>query len=153
MVKPLEVGVRLTNQKVQFTALTGVNPAITIDYVPPLGDGQGCTPLEVLLVSLASCSGSTIVTLLRKMRKNVAGFGVKATGIRREVHPTSFQKITLEFTLMSADAAEADLQKAIALSEETYCPVWAMLKNAVEIVTAYRTQPSRESPCRRQPVA
>jgi uncharacterized OsmC-like protein len=29
-------------------------------------------------------------------------------------------------------------QKAIQLSEETYCPVWAMVKNNVEIETDYK---------------
>ncbi len=30
-----------------------------------------------------------------------------------------------------------DVQKAMDLSEKTYCPVWAMLKNNVEILPAY----------------
>ena len=59
-------------------------------------------------------------------------------GIRRDVHPTSLKKIFLEFILNSKDANEKDMQKAIKLSEETYCPVWAMLKGNVEIVTQYR---------------
>jgi putative redox protein len=30
------------------------------------------------------------------------------------------------------------MQRAIRLSEETFCPVWAMLKNNVEIITEHR---------------
>lgn len=138
MSEPLSVSVELTNQKVQFTGTAGANAPITIDYVPPLGDGQGYMPLELLLVSLASCSGATVVALLRKMRKTVAGLSVKASGIRRDHHPTAFQTILLEFFLTSPDTAEADIQKAVQLSEETYCPVWAMLKNNVEIGWEYR---------------
>ncbi|AFM40971.1 putative redox protein, regulator of disulfide bond formation [Desulfosporosinus acidiphilus SJ4] len=88
----LEVSVDLTNQKVQFAGITRSNPAITIDSKPPLGDGQGYTPLELLLISLASCSGTTIVTLLRKMRKNNFGLKVKAKGIRRDQNPSSLSK-------------------------------------------------------------
>jgi putative redox protein len=138
MAEQLEVTVNLTNQKVQFTGVLRSNPAITCDYNPPLGDGQGYTGLELLLMSLAACSGTTIVALLRKMAKNISGFQVNAKGIRRDVHPTSFQKIFLEFILNSKDTGDSDLQKSIQLAEETYCPVWAMLKNNVEIISEYR---------------
>ncbi len=134
MAEQLEVAVHLTNQKVQFTGVSRSNPAVTFDYDPPLGDGQGYTGLEMLLMSLAACSGTTIVSLLRKMGKSISGFKVNAKGIRRDQHPTSLQKIFLEFVLNSEDTGESDIQKAIQLSEETYCPVWAMLKNNVEII-------------------
>lgn len=134
----LEVTVDLANEKIQFTGTARSNPALTIDYVPPLGDGQGYMPLELLLISLASCSGATIAALLRKMRKNISGFKVNASGARRETHPTSFEKIFLEFILNSNDVSDSDMQKAIELSEKTYCPVWAMLKNNVEILSDYK---------------
>ncbi|MEW6265717.1 MAG: OsmC family protein [Thermodesulfobacteriota bacterium] len=138
MADQLEVKVDLTNQKVQFTGVAGSNPALMIDYIPPLGDGQGYMPLELLLLSLAACSGSTVATLLRRMKKNIAGLQVQARGLRRDSHPTSFQKIFLEFILHSPDINDSDVQKAIQLSEETFCPVWAMLKNNVEIVPEYK---------------
>lgn len=133
----LEVKVNLINDKVQFSGEAGSNQPVTIDYVPPLGDGQGYTPLELQLMSLAACSGSTVVTLLRRMRKTITGLQVKATGVRRDQHPLSFQTITLEFLLHSPDAEDADVQKAIQMSEEIYCPVWAMLKGNVEVVAKY----------------
>lgn len=138
MTDQLEVSVTLASEKVQFTGVAQSNPAITIDYVPPLGDGQGYMPLELLLISLAACSGSTVATLLRRVGKSVAGLEVKASGVRRQLHPTSFERILLEFRLTSADATGADLKKAIQISEETVCPVWAMLKNNVEIGWEYR---------------
>jgi putative redox protein len=138
MAEQVEVAVNLTNQKVQFTGTARSNPPVTFDYHPPLGDGEGYTGLEMLLMSLAACSGTSIVALLRKMRKDVAAFKVAANGSRRETHPTSFDKIALEFALESSDATEEDLRKAIQLSEQSYCPVWAMLKNSAEIVSEYR---------------
>lgn len=79
MAEQLEITANLTNQKVQFigTAASKSNPAITCDYPPPLGDGQGYTGLELLLMSLAVCSGTTIVYLPRKMGKNIPGFKVR----------------------------------------------------------------------------
>ena len=139
MGNQLEVSVDLTNQnqKVQFTGVARSNPAIIIDSKSPQGDGQDYSPLELLLLSLASCSGSTVVTLLRKMRKNISGVKVKAKGIRREQSPTSFQKIILEFVISSEEIESAEVEKVIKLTEETYCPVWAMLKNNVKVISEF----------------
>ena len=137
----LEISLSLINEKVQFSALSKNHPAITIDYKAPIGDGQGLMPLELLLMSLASCSGSTILTLLRKMKKSVASFEVRAQGVRRGQHPTAFEKIFLHFALNSSDANDKDMADAIRLSEESYCPVWAMLRNNVEVIPEYHITP------------
>lgn len=138
MANQLEVNVKLTNEKVQFIGNSRSNLAVTCDYFPPIGDGEGYTGLELLLLSLAACSSSTIVMLLRKIRKTVTGFAVHATGIRQEQPPTAFEKILLEFTLHSPDARETDMEKALELAEKTVCPVWAMLKNNVEVIPTFQ---------------
>jgi putative redox protein len=138
MGEQLEITVNSTDERVRCNGVAGSNPAVTFDYREPVGGGQGYTPLEMLLMSLAVCSVTSIVYLLGKMRKTIAGFKVNAKGLRRDIHPTSLEKIHLEFVLSSCDASDADVQKAIRLSEETYCPVWAMLKNNVEITTGYK---------------
>ena len=138
MLPQLEVTVRSTNERLGYVGgLRSLHP-IDIDYVPPLGDGRGYTPLEMLLMSLAACSGGTIGLLLRKMGKTVSDIAVKAQGNRREQHPTSFRDIRLEFTVTSGDVRDADMQKVIKLAEESVCPVWAMVKGNAEITTAYR---------------
>jgi len=137
MPEPLEVTVHSTDQKLGYIGQLRSLAPIAIDYVPPMGSGQGYLPLELLLMSLAACSGGTIGLLLRKMGKNVSDIKVTAHGTRREQHPTSFQKITLKFHLSAEDTSNADMQKAIRLAEESVCPVWAMLKNTVEIVTEF----------------
>lgn len=132
-----EVSVRLTNERVQFIGVSPSNPdrPVTFDYQPPIGDGQGYNGLELLLMSLAGCSGTAIVYVLRKMRKTITGLQVHAKGLRRSQPPIKFEKITLEFVVTSPDATEADLQKAAQLAEESGCPVWQMIKNNVEVVS------------------
>ncbi len=138
MADQMEAVVTLANGKVQFTGSTRSNTPVTMDYFPPLGDGQGYTGLELLLMSLAGCSGTTVLLLLRKMGRDIAGLHVKASGTRRDQHPTCFTKIRLEFALTSRDAKDADVLKAIKLSEESICPVWAMLKKGVEIEVSHK---------------
>lgn len=131
----LQAQVALVNDKLQFEARSGDNPAIRLDYSPPLGDGDGCKSMELLLVSLAGCIASTIVSILRKKRRTVTAFTAEVEGLRRETHPKVFETITLRFRLVSPDAEEADLARAIELSEETYCPVHAMLAGSVAITS------------------
>jgi putative redox protein len=135
--KELRASIALINERLQFKATAGANEPISIDYIPPLGDDLGYTSLELLLLSLSSCVGSSVLTFLRKMRKTISGFSIDCRGIRREEHPTSFRSITLTINLDSCDISEDDLKKVIKLSEETYCPVWALLKGNVEINIKY----------------
>lgn len=135
-----QVTVNLTNNKIQFTGISPSNPdrPINFDYKPPMGDGQGYNGLELLLMSFAGCSGTAIVYLLRKMRKDISGMKVNAKGLRRDQPPIKFEKIFLEFILNSKDTKDIDIEKAIQLAEESVCPVWQMIKDNVEVVTEYK---------------
>lgn len=137
MSEQLSVSASLINEKVKFKATSRTNPEIILDYTPPIGNGEGYTSLELLLISLASCCGTAVTLLLRKMRKDVSGLTINARGNRREQHPTSFDKIFLEICLKSADAEPSDMDRVLKLSEESICPVWNMLKNNVEISCEY----------------
>ena len=134
MDAPVSVAVDLVNEKVRFSGRSRDLPPVSADYFPPLGDAQGYTGLELLLLSLAACSATAIVPMLRRMNRVVTGFHVNASGVRRTQHPTSFERIDIEFVLASPDAAVPDLENAVRLSEESFCPVWAMLKGSTEIV-------------------
>ncbi|MBK9390913.1 MAG: OsmC family protein [Bacteroidetes bacterium] len=135
--KELSASICLINDHLHFIGNSGTNDSISIDYLPPLGDNLGYTSLELLLLSLSSCIGSSVLTFLRKMKKTINGFEIISKGVRREEHPTCFKVIYLTINIKSADITAADLDKVIKLSEETYCPVWAMLKGNVEVIPNY----------------
>lgn len=134
----INASVTLINEKIKFIGTAQENNPISIDYLKPWGDEEGYMPLELLLISLASCSGSTIALVLRKNGKTVKGLKVDAEGIRREKHPTSFSSIKLHFKVISSDISDDDLVSVIKSSEERLCPVWDMLKGRVEITYDYQ---------------
>jgi putative redox protein len=135
--KELNTSIVLINDKLNFRGTVENNEPVSIDYTPPLGDNLGYTSLELLLLSLSSCIGSSVLTFLRKMKKNIDGLEINSRGIRKEEHPTCFKTIFVEINLKSSDVSEEDLDKVIKLSEETYCPVWAMIKGNVEVNIKY----------------
>ena len=83
--------------------------------------------------------------LLRKMSKTMSGLEIKAQGVRRTQHPTSFEKITLEIFITSDNITPQAVDRALALSEDSICPVWAMIKNSVEVVTNYSIVKTEET--------
>jgi putative redox protein len=119
-----------------FTGQGHLPITLPIDYVPPLGDDRGFMPLEMLLISLAGCSGASVALLLGRAGQDVAGLEVSASAERRTEHPTVFTSIQLEFRIKGAGLDPAAVAKAIRVSEERFCPVWAMLKPGVPITTS-----------------
>lgn len=139
----LEASVNLINQKAKFECRVDGKEPIIVDYIPPLGDGEGYTSLELLLVSLASCFGSTVKFMMNShLKKPVEGLRVNISGIRRKEHPTSFESMKLKLVINSSDIEPEALEKTIQIAKETFCPVWAMVKNNVEISTEYTIMPA-----------
>ena len=109
---------------------------VLMDYPLQPGDvGEGLTPLQMLLASLAACAANSVVLLLKKMNQPVSGLEVNAHGLRRQEHPTVLTGISLDFTIKGAVDREA-VARALKLSEEQICPVWYMLKSKTPITTS-----------------
>ncbi len=139
--KVVLASINLLNEKLHFEGNVNGNDPISIDYIPPFGDNLGYTSLELFLLSLSSCIGSSVLIFLRRMKKTISGFEINSKGFRREEHPTGFKTITLEFLIKSPDLTTEDLDKVIKLSEDTYCPVWSMIKGNVEVSVIYKICP------------
>lgn len=122
----------------RFDGTSRSGRTVALDFAPPGGTPDGYTPLELVLASLAACSGQVVAGLLKRMGQEIAGFRVVARGVKKEVHPTVFTAIALEFEFSGGRLEPASVARALALSEERYCPVWAMLKSAVPIKAEFR---------------
>jgi putative redox protein len=117
-----------------------VQSGYTIDLDAPAcdGGGEGTTPMELVLISLASCSAMDVAAILRKKRQPVEQLEVRVRGQRQSEHPTVFSSINLEYVVHGSDVDPQAVTRAIELSRERYCPVWAMLQPAVQISAASR---------------
>ena len=145
----LECKVKLVNSKAKFSCSSEGKEQITVDYIPPLGDGEGYTSLELLMLSLASCFGSTVKFVLAgSMDTDVRDLEIRASGKRREAHPTALEKINLDMVIRSGKLTDAVLENVIKTAEEKLCPVYSMLADSTEIKVSYRiTRPETASFC------
>jgi putative redox protein len=105
---------------------------------PTIDGGDGMTPMELVLISLAGCSAMDVLTILRKKRQLIEGLEVRAHGLRQAEHPTVFTTIELEYIVHGGMVEPQCVTRAIELSHERYCPVWAMLEPSVRITSCFR---------------
>ncbi len=124
-------------EKLKATGKGHTDREVAIDYFKPLGDDTGFTSLELLMVSLCSCTGHVTKMILEKMQKRVEGMEVRAVGKRQEEHPTVLTDIRLFFQFKGGTVDGPSIEKAVSVGEENLCPVWAMLKNSVSITWEY----------------
>jgi putative redox protein len=97
------------------------------------GEGEGTSPLELLGISLAGCTGMDVVDILRKKRQDVTGFEVRVHGDRTSEHPRAFTHLTVEYVVTGHHIEQAAVERAVELSVTKYCSVLAMLSKAAEI--------------------
>ncbi len=110
---------------------------VEIDFATEGAEVAGFLPLELLLASLAGCSGQVVAGLLKRMGQEVGELRVAAHGVKREIHPTVLTAVELRFEFHGGRVDAASVEKAIALSEDRFCPVWAMLKTAMPIKATF----------------
>ncbi len=120
--------------KLAFEAKTNSGHQILLDAKPRVGgEDKGPRPMEVLLVSLAGCTGMDVVSILTKKRVNLHKMTIKVNGEQAPEHPKYFTKIDVEFNFEGNGIKEEDVKRAIELSKDKYCSVSVMLKDKAEI--------------------
>ncbi|MBN2086592.1 MAG: OsmC family protein [Anaerolineales bacterium] len=99
------------------------------------------TPMELVLMALAGCTGMDTADILRKKRQTVASMEIRVRGTHAENHPRVYTGIELEFVVSGADLSEEAVARSIELSMTKYCSVGAMLTPSVPITTSFRIIP------------
>jgi putative redox protein len=96
------------------------------------GSDAGTRPMELFLISLGTCTGADVASLLQKMRVDYRKFEIEIEAERAEEHPKVYTKINLIYKLWGDNlpAQQEKIEKAIDLSQNKYCSVSAMIKAA-----------------------
>ncbi len=141
---PTKVEAKVVQIKgVTFSGLSDSGHWVPMDGPRQFGGSDAAIrPKELLLLSLAGCTGSDVASIMDKMREPYTRLEVHVDAEQTDVHPKVYSKIHLTFKVWGDGIKEANLQKAIQLSSETYCGVTAMLRNSVEITESYEINPA-----------
>lgn len=132
-----------TRSAMGFVAETGSGHLIAMDGAPdaarPENGGQNLAPrpMETLLAGAGGCTAYDVVMILKRGRHKVERCSVKLTSERAQTDPKVFTKIHLHFTVAGRAIPAAAVERAIALSHDTYCSATIMLAKTAEITTSF----------------
>ncbi|HOU25822.1 MAG TPA: OsmC family protein [Candidatus Cloacimonas sp.] len=120
--------------EMKFTACVDGHE-IVMDADPEFGgSNEGPRPKPLLLAALTGCAGMDIVSLLEKMKVKDYSFSMDAQAKTSSEHPVTYQTITLFFNFQGKELPPDKIRKAVNLSLERYCGVYAMLKKAANVI-------------------
>jgi len=97
------------------------------------GNDLGPRPKALMLVALAGCTGMDVVSILAKMRVEIADLNVKVEGEMTEEHPKHFTSLHIIYEFWGNELPLDKLEKTVSMSDEKYCGVSATLKKGIPV--------------------
>ncbi len=120
----------------KFVAISPSGHSVPLDSDRDSNKAPG--PMELVLMALGACTATDIVIILEKKRQKLQSLEVICSGERASTPPTVWKTIELLYR-MRGHVDEGAARHAIALSEEKYCSVSAMLQKTAKITWRLET--------------
>lgn len=118
-----------------FEAATGGGAHLRIGVD---GDGNPVGPRakELVCLGLGACSGTNLVSLMKKMRQQVERIEIDVQAEQAETDPMVFTHVITSYTLYGKGIDPDKVKKALDYIEEKYCGVLHMVNKTAR--TEYR---------------
>jgi putative redox protein len=123
----------------RFTSSDAHGHSVTVDA--PQNDGdefEGFMPGELLLTSLAGCSGIDVVSILLKQRQQVTGLQIKVKGMQAPERPWAWEDVELEYIITGKGLLLKSVKRAIDLSEDKYCSIGATIEGKTKVRSTFK---------------
>lgn len=102
------------------------------------GSDLGSRPKKLMLSALAGCTGIDVVMILKKMKVIPEAFNVIVEGELTDEHPKHYNKMKIIYQFKGKNLPMDKLERAVKLSETTYCGVSAVYKQTMQMETEIR---------------
>ena len=99
------------------------------------GQDLGPSPKKLQLVALSGCTGMDVVSILTKMRVEIEKCSIEVQGEVADEHPKHYTKMHVIYEFTGKNLPLDKLEKAVKMSEETYCGVEALYRKAIEVTS------------------
>lgn len=101
------------------------------------GTNKGVRPMEMVLMSLGSCSAIDVIKILNKAKQDLKDIKVNIKAQRdHEAVPALFTHIDIHYVLIG-DISPKKAERAVDLSINKYCSVAQILKHTATIGYSY----------------
>jgi putative redox protein len=125
-------------QGLSFSGSADSGFSVPLGTDPKLGgDDDGFRPLELMAVSLASCTAMDVISILKKKQQDVRAFEVKVHADQAQEFPKVFTHTLITYIVTGHGVDENALRRSIELSVIKYCPAQAMLSKVVPMDLCY----------------
>jgi len=122
----------------RFDTTDSYGHAVTVDAPAEEGDSfQGMVPEQMLLTSLAACSGIDVATILQRQNQKVTGVAVRMEGVQLPDAPWTWVEINLAYMITGDGIDRAAIERTIHLSETKYCSVGTRLAGRAKIRSTF----------------
>jgi putative redox protein len=99
------------------------------------GHDLGSSPKKLMLAALSGCTGMDVVTILKKMRVEIEKCHIEVQGDVAEEHPKRYTRMHVIYKFTGKNLPLDKIQKAVSMSEETYCGVEALYRMAIQVTS------------------
>ncbi len=107
------------------------------DFPIVMDQPSGVIAADLLPLSLIGCAAWEIMSIVYKQRQAVTGFDASAESERDEFPPWRYRKIRIKYHFSGHNLNPKLIQRAIELSEQKYCSIYATLRDVVEITSEF----------------
>ncbi len=99
------------------------------------------SPVQALVFALVGYMASDVVLILQKGRQPLRGLRAEVMAERAPTDPRRLVKVELRFHVQG-EVPPDKVERAIALSRDTYCSVWHSLARDIELATSSEVGPA-----------
>ena len=96
----------------------------------------GFRPFQLMVSSIAVCSGGVLKKVLEKQRMKVSDMKVEADVTRNPDEANRLTKIHLHYTITGENLNEAKIEKAVVLAQKN-CPMAQTVIGSVELTESF----------------
>lgn len=120
----MKITLNRVNDNFHFELKNERGHIVNVDARPDFGgNDMGASPMELVLMGVAGCSGIDMISILKKQRQEITSFKAEVEGERIQVGEAKpFKEINVVFFLEGPINEEKAL-RAAQLSFEKYCSV------------------------------
>lgn len=109
-------------------------PVLVSDEAPPVGTGQGPSPLQLLAAAVGNCLSASLLFALRKFKQSPEPMATRVEPVvgRNEQNRLRVQRLAVRIELGVSAASLQHLDRALAQFEE-FCTVTASVRAAIPV--------------------
>ncbi len=106
-------------------------------------DWTAVKPSDLLVLSLAACSGYDVVMIMKRQRQKLSDLCITADAEQAPDPPYAFTHIHLHYVVSGHDLDPRRVERAITLSQERYCSVAATIRGVTELTSSFEVRAGR----------